>query len=46
MSPSLTEWEAGFEGGCEVIDDEVEKLLRELGWPSRIRRITSTARPP
>lgn len=41
--PPLTEWEAG-EGDCDVIDDEVEKLLKEVGWPTRTE--TSTVHIP
>lgn len=39
--PSLTEWEAGEDGEGEIADDEVEKLLQELGWPSRTRTFTA-----
>ena len=37
--PLLTEWEAGEDDG-EVIDHEVEKLLCELGWPTRTKSYT------
>jgi hypothetical protein len=37
--PPLTEWEAG-EGEGEVVAGEVEKLLCELGWPTRTKTFT------
>lgn len=38
--PPLTEWEAGDEDDGEVIDSDVEKLLVELGWPTRTKTFT------
>jgi hypothetical protein len=38
--PPLTEWEAGEDGESEIIDHDVEKLLQELGWPTRTRTFT------
>ena len=37
--PPLTEWEAGEDEG-EVIDNDVEKMLQALGWPTRTRTFT------
>ena len=38
--PPLTEWEAGDEDDGEIMDPAVEKLLAELGWPTRTRTFT------
>ncbi len=38
--PPLTAWEAGEDDG-EVVDHGVERLLGELGWPTRVRSFTT-----
>jgi hypothetical protein len=35
--PPLTDWDAEEDGESEIFNDDVERLLHELGWPTRTR---------